>query len=89
MCRSGGRAGAVQGRINPAAAEHEVVLVDGDDLTGGDGGDGRFKLDPGAAVGERFDVGGDGLVLGPDLGEFAEIITELIQSTTPYELQYA
>ena len=53
--------------VDPAAAENQVSLVDGHDLTRRDGRHGGVKNDPRAPFGKGLDGRGDGLMLGADL----------------------
>ena len=55
--------------LDPAAAEDQVVLIDGHDLAGSDGGLRGLEADASAAVGEGFDGRRHGAVLGADLGQ--------------------
>src|SRR5436309_1772713 len=57
--------------FDPATAEDQVILVESNDLPGGDGRLWDVEGDTGSVVGERLDGGRDGPVLGADLGEAA------------------
>ena len=57
----------LQGPPDPAAAEDQVVLVEGDDLPGGDRRLGR-RTGRRGSIGKRLDGRRDGTMSGPDLG---------------------
>ena len=63
----------MQGALDEAAAEHEVlVVVEHQGLAGSDRALGQVELDPGAARGLGQDQATDGAMVLPDLGAGAE-----------------